>query len=164
MTLVPAIERGVNEHEIGKIVDFGHRASGGARHQLPARVSCRPPCARTIRMQRMTIPDILRLIEEQTDGMFRDERLRAGAVLLSDLQLRDLRVSSTATGRTPLPRLVDVDDYLDYITNRVMPDFGPEIKHALEGLWSSSSVAGSEKVARASSRSRVTPAACLTAA
>ena len=25
---------------------------------------------------------------------------------------------------TPLPRIVNVDDYLDYITNRVMPDFG----------------------------------------
>ena len=42
---------------------------------------------------------------------------------------------------TPLPRLLKVDDYLDYITNRVMPDLGAEIRRALEGLWSSSAVA-----------------------
>ena len=48
---------------------------------------------------------------------------------------------------TPLSRIVNVYDYLDYITNRVMPDFSLEIKGALEGLWSSSSVAGSQKSA-----------------
>ena len=48
---------------------------------------------------------------------------------------------------TPLSRIVNVYDYLDYITNRVMPDFGLEIKKALEGLWSSSSVSGSQKSA-----------------
>jgi uncharacterized radical SAM superfamily Fe-S cluster-containing enzyme len=48
---------------------------------------------------------------------------------------------------TPLPRIMNVYDYLDYITNRVMPDFSLEVKSALEGLWSSSSVAGSQKSA-----------------
>jgi len=46
---------------------------------------------------------------------------------------------------TPLPRIVNVYEYLDYITNRVVPDFSLEIRGALEGLWSSSSVAGSQK-------------------
>jgi hypothetical protein len=40
---------------------------------------------------------------------------------------------------------VNVYDYLDYISNRVLPDFSLEVKRALEGLWSSSSVAGSKK-------------------
>src|SRR6185312_2747910 len=48
---------------------------------------------------------------------------------------------------TPLPRILNVDDYLDYISNRAMPDLGAEIRRALEGLWSSSAVLGSEKVA-----------------
>jgi tetraether lipid synthase len=48
---------------------------------------------------------------------------------------------------TPLSRLVNVHDYLDYISNRAMPDFSLDIRRALEGLWSSSSVAGSEKSA-----------------
>jgi 7,8-dihydro-6-hydroxymethylpterin dimethyltransferase len=46
---------------------------------------------------------------------------------------------------TPLLRIVNVYDYLDYITNRVLPDFSLEVRTALEGLWSSPSVAGSQK-------------------
>src|SRR5205085_6276549 len=48
----------------------------------------------------------------------------------------------------PLTRLVNVEDYLDYITNRAVPDLSEEIKAALEGLWSSSAVPGSDKAAQ----------------
>jgi len=67
--LVPAVERGVNEHEIGRIVRFGldHPAVKGINFQ-PAfhagRHGTHDP------MQRMTNPDIIKLIEQQTDGMF----------------------------------------------------------------------------------------------
>jgi 7,8-dihydro-6-hydroxymethylpterin dimethyltransferase len=43
--------------------------------------------------------------------------------------------------------VVEVDDYLDYISNRAIPDLGAELKAALEGLWSSSAVPGSAKAA-----------------
>src|SRR5258708_33760440 len=46
---------------------------------------------------------------------------------------------------TPLPRMIDVNDYLDYITNRIVPDFSHEIRTPLEGLRWSSSIPGSEK-------------------
>ena len=42
----------------------------------------------------------------------------------------------------PLPRLVDVQDYLDYVTNRAVPDV--DVRHALEGLFSASAAGGSE--------------------
>jgi uncharacterized radical SAM superfamily Fe-S cluster-containing enzyme len=48
----------------------------------------------------------------------------------------------------PLTRVLNVDDYLDYITNRAAPDLSAEIKSALEGLWSSSVVPGSDKAAQ----------------
>jgi hypothetical protein len=38
-----------------------------------------------------------------------------------------------------------VDEYLDYITNRALPQLSPDVKTALEGLWSSSAVPGSDK-------------------
>ena len=41
-------------------------------------------------MQRMTNPDIIKLIEAQTEGMFRDDRLHSRAVLLSDVQFGDV--------------------------------------------------------------------------
>ena len=68
--LLPAVERGVNEHELGKIVRFGidHPAVKGINFQ-PAfhagRHTAHDP------MQRMTIPDILKLIEAQTAEKFK---------------------------------------------------------------------------------------------
>ena len=45
VTLVPAIERGVNEHEIGQDHRLCDQASRRSRDQLPAGISCRTPCA-----------------------------------------------------------------------------------------------------------------------
>src|SRR5258707_2580637 len=69
VTLVPAVERGVNEHEIGKIIEFAikHPAVGGINFQ-PAFHAGRH--IKHDPMTRMTIPDVLRLIEAQTSGTF----------------------------------------------------------------------------------------------
>src|SRR5215472_14964278 len=69
VTIVPAIERGVNDHEIGKIVDFA------IRHPAVCGINFQPAfhAGRHVThdpMTRMTIPDILKLIEEQTAGRF----------------------------------------------------------------------------------------------
>src|SRR6202011_3599552 len=97
-------------------------------------------------MQRITIPDIVKMIEEQTEKKF----------LVSDFipvpccfPTCNSVTYAFIDGEqiTPLSRIVNVYEYLDYITNRVMPDFSLEIKKALEGLWSSSSVSGSQKSA-----------------
>ncbi len=45
----------------------------------------------------------------------------------------------------PLPRLVDVEPYLDYVTNRAVPDL--VVREALEGLWSAKAAGGSAPVA-----------------
>jgi tetraether lipid synthase len=143
VTLVPAIERGVNDHEIGKIIEFAiqHPSVRGINFQ-PAFHAGRhlnhDPLAR------MTIPDVVRLIETQTQGMFKPSDFvpvpccfpTCNSVTYAFID--DDKV-------TPLPRVLNVHDYLDYISNRVLPDFGLEVRRALEGLWSSSSVAGSAK-------------------
>ncbi len=143
VTLVPAVERGVNEHEIGKIIEFAikHPAVGGINFQ-PAFHAGRH--IKHDPMTRMTIPDVLRLIEAQTSGTFMVSDFvpvpccfpTCNSVTYAFIDGQEI---------TPLPRIVNVHDYLDYITNRVMPDFNLEIKGALEGLWSSSSVAASPK-------------------
>lgn len=144
--LVPAIERGVNEHEVGKIVTFAleHPAIKGINFQ-PAFHAGRHDEHDPV--ERITIPDVLKLIEEQTDGLF----------LISDFvpvpccfPTCNSVTYAYIDGETvtPLPRILNVDDYLDYISNRVIPDLGAEIKTALEGLWSSSVVPGSEKAVR----------------
>ena len=49
---------------------------------------------------------------------------------------------------TPLPRLLEVDEYLDYITNGATLNLDLDLRAALEGLWSSSAVPGSDRALR----------------
>ena len=48
-----------------------------------------------------------------------------------------------------LPRMLDIDQYLDYITNRALPKptNSADVQKALESLWSASAVAGTEETA-----------------
>jgi uncharacterized radical SAM superfamily Fe-S cluster-containing enzyme len=142
VVLVPAIERGVNEHEVGRIVRFGieHPAVMGVNFQ-PAFHSGR--YVEHNPLQRVTIPDLLRDLEEQTDGMF----------LVSDFvpvpccfPTCNSVTYAYIDGETvtPLTRLLNVDDYLDYITNRAIVDLSADVKRALEGLWSSSVALGTD--------------------
>ena len=97
-------------------------------------------------MHRMTIPDILQLIESQTAEKFKmSDFVPVPCCFPTCNSVTYAFIDGDQV--TPLPRIVNVYDYLDYITNRVMPDWSVEIKGALEGLWSSSSVAGSQKSA-----------------
>ena len=70
----------------------------------------------------MTIPDILRLIEEQTTGKFVvSDFIPVPCCFPTCNAVTYAFVDGDKV--TPLPRIVNVDDYLDYITNRVVPDF-----------------------------------------
>jgi uncharacterized radical SAM superfamily Fe-S cluster-containing enzyme len=146
VVLVPAVDRFVNLHEVGAIVSFGlqHPAVRGINFQ-PAFQSGRH--GESDPMQRLTIPDILTALEEQTGGM----------LLVSDFVPVPccFPTCNSVTyvlkdGETvlPLTRILNVEDYLDYITNGAVPDLSEEIKAVLEGLWSSSAVAGSDKAAQ----------------
>ncbi len=145
VTLVPAIEKGVNEHEIGQIIDFAikHPAVRGINFQ-PAFHAGRH--LKHDPLNRMTIPDILRLIQDQTKGTFlTTDFVPVPCCFPTCNSVTYAFIDGDKV--TPLPRIVNVYEYLDYITNRVMPDFSLEVRTALEGLWSSSSVAGSQKSA-----------------
>ena len=148
VVLVPAIERGVNDHEVGRIVDFGlkHPAVFGINFQ-PAFHAGRhfehDP------LNRMTIPDVLRLIEEQTESQFMvSDFVPVPCCFPTCNSVTYAYVDEHDGSVTPVTRLLEVDDYLDYITNRAVPDLGDEIKTALEGLWSSAAVPGSDKASR----------------
>ncbi|VAW30971.1 MoaA/NifB/PqqE family protein MJ0619 [hydrothermal vent metagenome] len=146
VVLVPAIERGVNDHEVGAILKFG------LQHPVVFGINFQPAfhAGRHIEhdpMQRMTIPDVLQLMEAQTDGL----------VMVSDFvpvpccfPTCNSVTYAYIEGDTvlPLTRILDVDDYLDYITNSMLPNFNDEVKKALEGLWSSAATPGSEKASQ----------------
>jgi uncharacterized radical SAM superfamily Fe-S cluster-containing enzyme len=145
VVLVPAIEKRINHDEIGEIVRFGiqHPAVRGIAFQ-PVTHSGRyvdfDP------MERETVADVVRGIVEQTDGMF--EQRDFIPVPCCHPTCRVATYAYLEKGKvTPLPRVIEVDKYLDYVTNRVLPEVRPEILTALEGLWSASSVPGTLKAA-----------------
>jgi len=145
VVLVPAVERGVNEHEVGRIVEFaiGHPAVFGVNFQ-PAFHAGRH--IKHDPLNRLTIPDILLGLEEQTKGLFRVSDFVPVPCCFPTCN--SVTYAVVDGGKvTPITRLLDVDDYLDYIANRALPD-EQAIRQALEGLWSSSAVPGAIKAAQ----------------
>jgi 7,8-dihydro-6-hydroxymethylpterin dimethyltransferase len=155
VSLAAAVERGLNEHEIGPILRFGveHPAVTGVflqpvTHSGRFRVDSDP-------LDKLTNSDVIDAIAAQLPDWFRTDDFvpvpccsptcRSATFALYDG--RDL---------VPLPRLVDVEQYLDYVTNRAVPDL--EVREALEGLWSAKAAGGSGPVAE-----RLECIACATA-
>ena len=116
--LVAAIELGVNDHEIGKIVDFGlrHPAIFGVNFQ---------PAFRAQRhlamdpMNRMTIPDVLKALELQTAGRFRMDDFVPVPCCMPTCNFVTYALLS-GDEVTPITRLVDVEGHLDYLKNRTL--------------------------------------------
>ena len=144
VSLAAAIERGVNEDEVGEIVRFGieHPAVTGVFFQ-PVTHSGRFPGG-SDPLDKLTNPDVIDAIADQLPHWFRADDFvpvpccsptcRSATFALYDGQ--DL---------VPLPRLVDVEEYLDYVSNRAVPD--PEVRTALEGLWSAKAAGGTAPAA-----------------
>ena len=148
VALVAAVERDVNEHEIGAVLKFGlkHPAVRGVVFQPVTHVG------RHITfdpMRRMTIPDVIHGIVDQTEGLFTLKDFVPVPCCFPTCQVNSY-VLTDGEEVVPLPRMLDVDKYLDYITNRAFPKVpsADDIQKALEGLWSASAVAGTEKTAR----------------
>ncbi len=143
-SLAAAIERRVNEHEVGPIVRFGieHPAVTGIFFQ-PVTHSGRFR-SESDPLDKLTNSDVIEAIAAQLPEWFRADDFvpvpccsptcRSATFALYDG--RDV---------VPLTRLVDVEDYLDYVTNRAVPDL--QVREALEGLWSAKAVGGSAPVA-----------------
>ncbi|WP_053618533.1 radical SAM protein [Nocardiopsis sp. NRRL B-16309] len=142
VTLVAAIERGLNDHELGDIIEFGidHPAVGAVSFQ-PVTHSGRH--VEFDPLTRLTNSDVMEMINAQRPDWFRPgdfvpvpccfPTCRSITYLLVDRK-------EDRTDVVPLPRLVDVDDYLDYVSNRVLPD--PALRESLEKLWSASAFMG----------------------
>ncbi|MBI3780306.1 MAG: radical SAM protein [candidate division NC10 bacterium] len=143
--LVAAIERGVNEHEVGPLVRFalGHPAVRGITFQPVTHVARHLPFNP---MERITIPDVIRAIEKQTDGLFVQQDFVPVPCCFPTCS--SVTYAYVDGGRvTPLPRLLDVQAHLDYITNRTVPELSTRVRKALEGLWSASAIPGTERAA-----------------
>jgi uncharacterized radical SAM superfamily Fe-S cluster-containing enzyme len=145
VVLVSAIERGVNEHEVGRIVEFGlrHPAVFGVNFQ-PAFRAQRHLAADPL--QRVTIPDVLKSLESQTAGLFKlSDFVPVPCCMPSCNFVTYAFVDGDSV--TPLTRLIDVQTHLDYLKNRTLPGLSDELIGILERLWSSSAKVGSDDAA-----------------
>ena len=146
--LVAAVDRGINDHELGSLLMFGinHPAVRGMVFQPVTHVGRHPQFDP---MERMTIPDVIHGIVDQTEGTFTLKDFVPVPCCFPNCQVNSYAFVD-GDQVIPLPRLLDVDKYLDYITNRTLPGTptAEDIQHALEGLWSSSAVPGAEKIAK----------------
>ncbi|HEX9037863.1 MAG TPA: radical SAM protein [Ktedonobacterales bacterium] len=146
VVLVPAVSREVNLHEVGEIVKFAmaHPAVRGINFQpafMAGRHGAHDP------MTRLTIPDVLIAIQEQTGELLTvNDFVPVPCCFPTCNSVTYALVDGSSV--LPLPRLLNVDDYLDYVSNRAVVDLSDDIQRALEGLWSSSAIAGSDRAAQ----------------
>jgi hypothetical protein len=146
VTLVAAIERGLNEHELGDIIEYG------LGHPAVRSVSFQPVThsGRHVEfdpLQRLTNSDVIHLIAAQRPQWFQAgdffpvpccfPTCRSITYLLSQGTPGD-----PDFGVVPIPRLLNVEEYLDYVSNRVVPD--DAVREALEKLWSASAFMGTD--------------------
>ncbi len=140
VTLVAAVERGMNEDEVGEIVRFG------IEHPAVRSVAFQPVthAGRHVEfdpLTRLTNSDIIHLLVEQLPDWFRtSDFFPVPCCFPTCRSITYLIVDQDQV--VPIPRLIQIEDYLDYVSNRVLPDVG--IRQALEKLWSASAFMGTE--------------------
>lgn len=137
--LVAAVERGVNEAELGDIVRYGmgHPAVKGVAFQ---------PVTHTGRhlefdpTDRVTNADVIHALAEQLPAWFRVSDFVPVPCCFPTCRSITYALVEGETV-IPIPRLLNVEDHLDYVSNRVMPD--ASVRASLEKLWSAAAFAGS---------------------
>ncbi len=143
VSLVAAVERGLNDGELGDIIRFGigHPAVRSVVFQ-PVTHAGRHPAfdPRT----RLTNADIIHGIVAQVPETFREsDFFPVPCCFPTCRSITYLLIDGDRI--LPIPRLLSVEDHLDYVTNRVLPD--PSVRTALERLWSASAVPGTDATA-----------------
>src|SRR6266508_1831646 len=141
VTLVAAVERGVNEHELGEIVRFGvtHPAVRAVAFQ-PVTHSGRHLAFDPL--ERLTNADVMRLICEQIpEWLVLDDFVPVPCCFPTCRSMSYMLVDGDRV--IPFTRLLEVGDYLDYVANRIAPD--PKVRGALEKMFSSSATPGAER-------------------
>jgi uncharacterized radical SAM superfamily Fe-S cluster-containing enzyme len=145
--LAAAVERGLNDGELGDILRFGvaHPAVRGIVFQ-PVTHAGRHLQFDPLR--RLTNPDVIHALAAQAPDWLRaSDFFPVPCCFPTCRSVTYLLTGGEPEAPTvvPVPRLVRLEDYLDYVTNRVLPDDG--IRAALEKLWSASAFPGTATTA-----------------
>ncbi len=142
IVLAVTVVKGVNEHELGKIADFAinHPAIRGVSFQPVAytgRFSTVDP------LDRITLPDVLKLVDLQSKHLIHTDFVPVPCPHPTCSAVTYVYTDNEQI--TPITRIINVDDYLDYFKNQIITGLSPLTKDALEGLWSASATPGTKK-------------------
>ncbi len=142
--LVSTVQRGVNEHEIGAVVDFAMQSPivRGVVFQ-PTFYSGRHPDFDP--MNRVTLPDVVKGIAAQSKFGFKESDFVPIPCCYPTCSSATY-VYVDGNHVLPLPRAVNVEEYLDYFKNRTIVDIDQVVQEAFDSLYSAASVPGSEKM------------------
>jgi uncharacterized radical SAM superfamily Fe-S cluster-containing enzyme len=142
VTLVAAVERGMNEDEVGDIIRYG------IEHPAVRSIAFQPVThsGRHVEfdpLTRLTNSDIIHLVADQLPEWFRTDDFFPVPCCFPTC--RSISYCLVDGGNVlPITRMVNPEDYLDYVTNRVMPDM--QVRTALEKLYSASAMPGTAQM------------------
>jgi 7,8-dihydro-6-hydroxymethylpterin dimethyltransferase len=138
--LVAAVEAGVNDHELGAVVRHGI-AEPAVRGVVFQPVTHAGRHGRFDPCTRLTNADVIHGLVAQCPDWFRVSDFFP--VPCCAPTCRSITyVLADGEDVLPIPRLLPMERYLDYLANRVLPD--QSLRRVLESLWSASSVPGTE--------------------
>jgi len=130
ITLVATIEKGVNEHELGKLIEFGIKTKyiRGINFQ-PIAFFGKMKNTHNIK-QRITLTGIINLIEKQTNGMLKKSDFVSLPCNIDRVAITYLYRSKEEF--VPITRYLDVKNYLQVIDNTFAFDAEGIMKRAKE--------------------------------
>jgi len=148
VTLVMTIVEGINDDEIGEVINFMHKTKGITGLSLQPYFDEGRLIQEYDPLNHITLPDILLKIETQTKGLYvkndffpipcPDPHCSACTFSYIDPETKEF---------TTIRRLVDIEDYLDFFTNTTLPSNAEiAIRDALEGLFSMTTTPGSKEL------------------
>lgn len=156
VTLVCTLQPGVNENEIGAIVKFGLERPWitGISFQ-PATYSGRYVSPFDLE-KRITFPDVVRSIVDQTDGIFSDDDFLP--LPCAHPNCHTLTYAFRTRGSVvPLPRFIDVRNHLDILANGIVFSRN-RARDLIETYLGKLNCCGRERNANAANRSAATVA------
>ena len=143
VSLVMTVMNGVNNNEIGKVIDFFLKNDFLRSIMFQPIVFTNPKIKYDI-SKVITIPDIAKEIAAGSKGLIRETDIinlpcsHPSCFALTYLLKLDNKEY------VPIPRIVDVNEYLDLIKNKTMPglesDSYGKIKEYIYSIWSSSGI------------------------
>ncbi|MHA2168979.1 MAG: radical SAM protein [Candidatus Kariarchaeaceae archaeon] len=146
INLVMTVKKGVNDNEIGEVVKFLHNTPGivGLTIQpffAEGRFADYDP------MDHTTMPDVIKAIANQTENMYQASDFFPIPCPYPHCSAATFSYQDPETQEfITISRLVNVDDYLDFFRNTIIPDLEEEVLDALQSIFSFSSVPGSHEM------------------